>query len=518
MVERPQPLSPAARAGLAVAAVVLLLTVGPALVLAARAGAFGGFRAADWAALGFTLKQALLSALISVALAVPVARALARRRFAGRRLVVALLGAPFLLPVIVAVLGLLAIWGRAGILNAGLAALGLPPVSIYGLDGVVLAHVFFNLPLAARLLLEGWQSVPAEHFRLAAQLGWRDRDIARHIERPMLRQVLPGAFATVFLLCLASFAVVLVLGGGPRATSLELAIFQAVRFDFDLGRAALLALAQLGLCAATALAAIRLARPAGFGAGLGNPATGWYGRTRRARASDVTALSLALLLLLPPLAGVIVDGVRGLAAGLPPGLAMATFRSLAVALASVALVVPAALALAAAALRRSGIEALGYLPLAASPMVLGTGLFLLVHPVANPGDLALALTALVNATMALPFALRAILPALRTAEAEYRPLAASLGMQGWTGFRLAIWPRIRRPVRFTAGLAAALSVGDLGVIALFADPDQATLPMLLYRLMGTYRMAEAQAAALILVALAFGLFLAFDLGGGRDRT
>ena len=371
--------------------------------------------------------------------------------------------------------------------------------------------------LAARLLLEGWQAVPAEHFRLAAQLGWRDRDIGRHIERPLLRQVLPGAFATVFLLCLASFAVVLILGGGPRATSLELAIFQAVRFDFDLGRAAALALVQLGLCAATALAASRFARQAGFGPGLASPATGWYGQSPRARILDCAALVLALALLLPPLGAVLVDGVRGLANGPAPGLMAAALRSLVVALASVVLVIPAALALAAASMRRSGVETLGYLPLAASPMVLGTGLFLLVHPILNPGEVALAVTALVNATMALPFALRAILPALRTAEAEYRPLAATLGMQGWTAFRIAIWPQIRRPVRFTAGLTAALSVGDLGVIALFADPDQATLPMLLYRLMGSYRMAEAEGVALILVALAFGLFVILDMGGSRDR-
>ena len=48
----------------------------------------------------------------------------------------------------------------------------------------------------------------------------------------------------VFLLCMTSFAVALTLGGGPRATTLELAIYQAVRFDFDLGRAAWLALIQ----------------------------------------------------------------------------------------------------------------------------------------------------------------------------------------------------------------------------------------------------------------------------------
>ena len=152
-----------------------------ALILAAvgavlwRAEFGSGLGPADWSAIRFTVLQAALSALLSTMLAIPVARALARRRFVGRGLLVTLLGAPFILPVIVAVLGVLAVFGRAGWLNAALAAVGLPGITIYGLHGVVLAHVFFNLPLATRLLLQAWQTVPAERFRLAAQLGLTPR-------------------------------------------------------------------------------------------------------------------------------------------------------------------------------------------------------------------------------------------------------------------------------------------------------------------------------------------------------
>ena len=66
---------------------------------------------------------------------------------------------------------------------------------------------------------------------------------------------------------------------------------------------------------------------------------------------------------------------------------------------------------------------------------------------------------------------------------------------------------------FAAGLCAALSMGDLGVIALFAAPDQATLPLEMLRLMGAYRMADAQGAALLLLILSLGLFWIFDRGG-----
>ena len=260
--------------GLALA-LVLTLVFGTLLALVLHAGAGAVLGPADWAAIRFTLVQATLSAGLSVALAVPFARALMRRRFAGRGVIVALLGAPFLLPVIVAVLGLLAVWGRAGLVSEISLSLGGGRISIYGLTGVVLAHVFFNLALVTRLLVQGWQGIPAERFRLAAQLGMGPGAVFRLLEVPMLRAVLPGAFLLVFLLCMTSFAVALALGGGPRATTIELAIYQALRFDFDLGRAAVLALIQFALCGGVALVALRIGRTGGFGRGLGRDVRRW---------------------------------------------------------------------------------------------------------------------------------------------------------------------------------------------------------------------------------------------------
>ena len=61
-------------------------------------------------------------------------------------------------------------------------------------------------------------------------------------------------------------------------------------------------------------------------------------------------------------------------------------------------------------------------------------------------------------------------------------------------------------------------MGDLGVIALFADPQSATLPLQIYRLMGAYRMGDAAGAALLLMLISFSLFWAFDRGGRVDAA
>jgi len=69
---------------------------------------------------------------------------------------------------------------------------------------------------------------------------------------------------------------------------------------------------------------------------------------------------------------------------------------------------------------------------------------------------------------------------------------------------------------FAAGLAAAMSVGDLGVILLFSGGDQETLPLMMYRLMGAYRMEAAAGVALVLVVVSLSLFWLFDRGGRAD--
>ena len=491
-----------------------------AAILAAFAGVLsraeiaGGLSTSDWAAIRFTILQALLSAAISVVLAVPVARALARRRFPGRGLVVTLLGAPFILPVIVAVLGLLVVFGRSGWVNAGLDLLGMPGLSIYGLHGVVLAHVFFNLPLATRLLLQAWQSVPSERFRLVAQLDLAPRALFRAVEWPLLKQVVPGVFALIFVICLTSFAVALTLGGGPRATTIELAIYQAFRFDFDLGRAAMLSLLQLVLAGGAAMLALGLLPSVSPDAGLDRPLQRWDARGGTQRFGDGVSILLALLFLLGPILAVVLRGVAGLAQ-VPASVWQAAATSLWVAMLSVALLMALALPMAGwiAGRGRGRVEAIGLLGLSASPLMIGTGWFILINPWADPQALALPVTALVNAMMALPFALRSLVPGIRDVLRDYGRLAATLGLSGWALWRWLILPRLRPRLGFAAGLAAALSVGDLGVIALFADPDRATLPLQIYRLMGAYRMEAAAGAALILLSLALLVFWVFDRGG-----
>ena len=194
---------------------------------------------------------------------------------------------------------------------------------------------------------------------------------------------------------------------------------------------------------------------------------------------------------------------------------------MAVAVGSTVLTTGAALALALAVARRAGgarlFDLAATLPLAASSLVIGTGLFLLLRPWAAPSDMAIPVTVAVNATLALPYAYRLLLPEARALHSEYDRLARALDLTPLARLRLVTLPRLARPLGFGAGITAALSMGDLGVITLFAGKTDATLPLFIHGLMGAYRMEAAAGAALLLVLLSFGLFALFD-GLGRHAA
>jgi thiamine transport system permease protein len=112
--------------------------------------------------------------------------------------------------------------------------------------------------------------------------------------------------------------------------------------------------------------------------------------------------------------------------------------------------------------------------------------------------------------------LRALSPAVATIEKDFGRLAESLKFNRWAWLTHVLLPRVRRPLGFGAGLAAALSMGDLGVIALFATEREETLPLAMYRLMGAYRMDAAAGAGLLLLGMSLAAFWLCDRGCRSD--
>jgi len=460
--------------------------------------------------LWFTLLQAGLSTLLSIAFALPVALALARLDFPGRNFLLRLFALPLALPAIVVILGIVAVYGRTG----WIATLTGSPINIYGLAGILLAHVFFNLPLATRLLLQQLEGIAPESWRLAAQLDFTEGARFRLIEWPQLRASLPGIASLIFLLCAASFAVVLTLGGGPSATTLEVGIYQALRFDYDPARATVLSLVQLVLCGFFVLLAGQYAQAVQNWPSLRGICARYESRSPASTLALALIIAAAALFVGIPILAIVISG---LAADYNwPALSRAILTSLLIALPAALLSLLLAWPLARASAKatsatgRSLLNLSALLTLIVPPAVLATGWFIAASRAGLALSAAPYLVIAMNALMALPFALGSLAPAMQQSMAQHDRLCASLGIKGVRRLLLIDLPMLRRPLGLAAAMAFVLSLGDLTAITLFGSQDLMTLPALIYAQMGSYRIDAAAGSALVLALFSMAVITLLD--------
>ena len=470
--------------------------------------------------------QAALSVLFSICLAIPVSIAMARRRhWPGMSILIMSMSLAMVLPTTVAAMGLLAVWGRTGLLAQ--ICFGMCDFTIYGLHGVVLAHMMLNVPLAVRVIMPFLHVVPTTRWRLCAHLGMTSTQRFFHVEWPAIRVAIPGLSSLIFLLCFTSFALVLMLGGGPAVTTLEVEIYGAVRFDFNMPAAAGLSLIQFAL---TALVV-------GVGAACGGmmaPAVitshvtiaDRFDLSCYDRVVDWLAITLAVVLITLPASLIALNGANfgllnllsrpqfwdALVASINVAVISAvivTLLAMVMAVAKAELTLPHRFGQAAGARYFRAIMDQGVMLYLVIPsVVLGTSAFILLRSRGDVFGYAFGVVILANTLMALPFAYRLLEVRMTSLMARHDRLAAQLGISGMVRLRVLTLPALRQDLGLIAGLSAALSFGDLGVIALFANADFRTLPWLLYQLASKYAADEANALAMLFMLLTLILFLA----------
>lgn len=482
-----------------------------------------------WSILRFSIYQATLSAILSTGIGLLVAHALFYIRFKGQHWLLSLFSLTFVLPALVVIFGLMGVFGLSGWINQLFSYLGISwQLNLYGLTGILLAHIFFNIPLASKLFLQVLQNIPSSQRKLAAQLNIRGWQLIRLLEWPYLKQQLLPLFALIFMLCFTSFTIVLVLGGGPRYTTLEVAIFQAITFDFDLNKAAILALIQFIVCLilfqSSQLLAPKIKHANNTEIPWIAPLSPWIVHLQR------LIILLVIIFLSMPLLNIIYHGfqIERFSQIIQTSIFQRAFLySLIIApsAAFCSLVFSCCLLLTARQLKwrfyhksADNIINLGMIVLAVPTIVLAVGLFLTLRQIQFNHWHLFAIVVLCNALAAMPFVLRILsLPFLRNMD-QYENLCLSLGIRGWQRWRLIEWHHLRKPMRTAYAYACAMSLGDFTAIALFGNQSFTSLPHLLYQQLGHYRSQDAAVTALILLLLCAMIFLFIEKNNDKTRT
>ena len=424
----------------------------------------------------------------------------------------------FVLPVLIVILTVIKIFGFNGIPNQIIEFFGFEKISIYGLQGILIGHILINLPFAVRLILSGWLMIPLEQFRLARQLNFSSKEYFKYLELPMLIKIIPSIFTIIFLFCCLTFSIALILGGGPGSTTVELAIYQSIIFEGNLGAAARLSIYQFILMVLILMVSFKISgKPVFENSLISNSENYIHIRKNGLQQSldFISVATLAIFIALPP----IIIFYKGIANVFSVEIFMlnALLNSLLVAFLAAAVNLFLSIILCFTIVKEESFKKLvleigAFSLICISPLVLGTAIFLALFEYIDISQNSLVLTGLVNGILAIPFTLTILLPGFIKITDRYGHIMKSLGLSNIKQIFEIYFPLLKSPIRFAFALVFALSIGDLGIIVLFSGGESSTLPMYLYRLMGSYRMDEAYAVALLLLILALSSFWIIEKG------
>ncbi len=201
-----------------------------------------------------SLVVATIAAAVSLVAGFPLAWALVRGTFRGKILLRTLVVLPLVMPPVVAGVGLLAAFGRRGLIGSWL-------YDWFGLQitftttATVLAASFVSFPLAVLALESGLRGLDERLEDAAGTLGASRWYVLRRITIPLLGPQIAAAAVLAWARALGEFGATIMFAGNlaGRTQTLPLVVygeFQAGSLDAAVAAAAILVLAALGVLVA----------------------------------------------------------------------------------------------------------------------------------------------------------------------------------------------------------------------------------------------------------------------------
>ena len=466
--------------------VILLLWLGPFLVLFANSGdwrvpPFDEFSSVLW----FTLGQAFLSSVVSLIfgfvgalglVSLPQNRTLTSAKFFTL--------IPNVVPTLMVILGAMNVWpgGR-------------------GLAGIIWVHTLLNAGLVATV----FAGLISSRIGKMAELAWvegvsRQKFLVR-VAMPLLKMDFLRVGLFVFAICVASFAVPLILGGS-RATTMEVLIYEKIRMTLDWSTA--LGLAGLQTAIVLLLSwVLKQSNEEQLRETVNVPLLSWP--PGLIIAFLPTAVVVTGLLLRLPKAFTEIQALSGFASEWPQ-LALGSFIvAILTGLFTTLLLLLLLVAQPSGWLRKS---LLGYA--APSSVLVGFSILILWRA----GGLASLVKIAIGLTLiSVPAFYRLYWDSLISSLRNQVTTARTLGASHLQIALSVLIPQAWETCMFLAGLAAFWAWGDFALSAVIGE-NTLTLGMLTHSLANTYRLASATILAWVLIlggALTFALFW----GAGR---
>jgi thiamine transport system permease protein len=482
-------------------------------------------RSRTWSIVWFTTWQAVVSTLLTIVIGLVPAWVIARFDFAGRRFLLSLLTAVFVLPTVV----------------MGAAFLALLPDSLdRTVWAVIGAHVVFNLAVVVRTVGTVWEHLPADMEDAAATLGASPLVVFREITLPLIRPAVTAAAAIIFLFTFTSFGVIRVLGA-PGTRTIEVEVWRRATQLGQVDQAAVLALLQLAILGLLAIWSSRSARRHSRALELRPLTRPQKPRTPRDRLIVSLVAGSTALVAIGPLAALVVKSLStpngwtftawtdlgsaeirpGITLGLDPLDALVNSLQTAAWATLFATVIGALASLGIAAAGRAGrvLDAGLLLPIGTSAVTIGFGMLITFDTAPYDWRSTWWLVPVGHALVAVPFVVRSTLGVLRSVDPHLSLAAATLGAAPTRAWREVVVPYLWRPLAVGAALAAAISLGEFGATSFLSRSGGETLPIAIEQLLGrtgSLLQTKGYALATILAAATIALVMVIDRTGDVD--
>ena len=448
----------------------------------------------------FTIYQSFLSALISLIIGSIFAYYLKKNSEIGIiKLIVNLLSILFVMPTIIIVLGMLTFFNSF--------------TNIYGPFGIVFCHVILNLPLATRIIYQSLNDISGNEYILAEQMGLKKFETFLATEWQIIKKNAPSLFALIFFICFVSFTPVLILGGSPKYSTIEVSIYQSVVFLNNYNTAFYLLIIQLLICSIIFFLTFKNFKSENFF--LDDRKI--YTKNKVSFKNKLTDYSVIIFFSLTLFISPIAIFFKGINIKFFDVFSSDYFLSslldtLLICVGSGILSLLFTLNILQILDRsKKSYEYLLYIFLVLSPGIVSVGYYVVINNYLHLNVPSILIVIIINSLFSLPFTYNYLSPSYFRVSREHNDISGSLNIYGWKKTLLVDWPRLKVPIINAFCISSVLSASDLVIISFFGTNDLSTLTQTIYRLMGSYRMDEAYALTMILFLFCFFYFSFFRI-------
>ncbi|MGD1051155.1 MAG: ABC transporter permease [Solirubrobacteraceae bacterium] len=200
-----------------------------------------------------SLKTNAVAMALTLGLGTPLAYAIGRHRFRGRKLVITLIELPLVMPPAVAGIALLVAFGRLGLLGHVLSVLGIDIA--FTPTAVVMAIVFVASPFYIRGAIGAFESVDQTLLDVAGTLGAGPLRRMLRVAIPLARAGLGASAALAFARGIGEFGATILFAGSFQGVTQTLPLAVYSLFDANLDQAVAIGVLLLVIAAAILLTA-----------------------------------------------------------------------------------------------------------------------------------------------------------------------------------------------------------------------------------------------------------------------